>query len=120
MFRAQGESPRFWLRVALLAALAWALPPLAAALTDDPRPKPPKRLDTRQQAAIVALVCGPPPAGCARWTIRLTTAEAMRRGIVDDVGREANGRTTPQRKQVILKAPKQRARVAVACRVADL
>src|SRR6187549_536659 len=61
---------------------------LAAALTDDPRPKPPKRLDTRQQAAIVALVCGPPPAGCARWTIRLTTAEAMRRGIVADVGRE--------------------------------
>jgi len=31
-----------------------------AALTDDPRPKPPKLLDTRQQAAIVALVCGPP------------------------------------------------------------
>ena len=31
-----------------------------AALTDDPRPKPPKLLDTRQQAAIVAMVCGPP------------------------------------------------------------
>src|SRR5215470_80691 len=36
-----------------------------AALTDDPRPKPPKLLDTRQQAAIVAMVCGPPPAGYA-------------------------------------------------------
>jgi len=58
------------------------------ALTDDPRPKPPKLLDTRQQAAIVALVCGPPPAGYARWTIRVTTAEAKRRGIVADVGRE--------------------------------
>ena len=31
-----------------------------AALTDDPRPKPPKLLDTRQQAAIVAMVCGRP------------------------------------------------------------
>lgn len=58
------------------------------ALTDDPRPKPPKLLDTRQQAAIVALVCGPPPAGYARWTIRVTTAEAKRRGIVAAVGRE--------------------------------
>ena len=34
-----------------------------AALADDPRPKPPKLLDTRQQAAIVAMVCGPPPPG---------------------------------------------------------
>ena len=59
-----------------------------AALTDDPRPKPPKLLDTRQNAAIVAMVCGPPPAGYARWTVRVTTDETKRRGIVADVGRE--------------------------------
>lgn len=59
-----------------------------AALTDEPRPKPPKLLDTRQQAAIVALVCGPPPTGYARWTVRVTTEETKRRGIVADVGRE--------------------------------
>ena len=59
-----------------------------AALTDDPRPKPAKLLDTRQQAAIVAMVCGPPPAGYARWTVRVTTEETTRRGIVADVGRE--------------------------------
>lgn len=59
-----------------------------AALTDDPRPRPPKLLDTRQQAAIVALVCGPPPAGYARWTVRVTTEETKRHGIVADVGRE--------------------------------
>ena len=58
------------------------------ALRDDPRPKPPKLLDTRQQAEIVAMVCGPPPAGYARWTIRVTTEEAQRQGIVADVGRE--------------------------------
>lgn len=59
-----------------------------AALTDDPRPTPPKLLDTRQQAAIVAMVCGPPPAGYARWTVRVTTEETKRQGIVADVGRE--------------------------------
>jgi hypothetical protein len=58
------------------------------ALRDDPRPKPSKLLDTRQQAAIVAMVCGPPPPGYARWTIRVTTEETQRRGIVADVGRE--------------------------------
>ena len=63
-------------------------PCIAEALTDDPRPKPPKLLDTRQQAAIVAMVCAPPPTGYARWTIRVTTEEAKRRGIVADVGRE--------------------------------
>ena len=52
-----------------------------AALSDDPRSKPPKLLDTRQQAAIVAMVCGPPPAGYARWTIRVTTEETKRRGM---------------------------------------
>ena len=59
-----------------------------AALTDDPRPKPEKLLDTRQQAAVVAMVCGPPPTGYARWTVRVTTEETKRRGIVADVGRE--------------------------------
>ena len=58
------------------------------ALRDDPRPIPPRRLDARQEAAVVALVCGPPPAGSARWTIVLTTQEVTRRGIVADVGRE--------------------------------
>ena len=59
---------------------------VADALTDDPRPKPSKLPDTRQQAAIVAMVCGAPPAGYARWTVRVTTEEAKRHGIVADVG----------------------------------
>ena len=55
---------------------------LEAALTDDPRPKPDKMLDSAQQAAIVAMVCGPRPAGHARWTIVLTAREAQRRRVV--------------------------------------
>jgi hypothetical protein len=61
---------------------------LDAALTDDPRPKPEKMLDAHKQAAIVAMVCGPPPPGHARWTIVLTALEAQRRGLVPKVGRE--------------------------------
>jgi hypothetical protein len=61
---------------------------LAAALSDEPRPKPPKLLDATPQAAIVAMVCGPPPPGHARWTIVLTAAEAQQRGVIREVGRE--------------------------------
>ena len=58
------------------------------ALSDDPRPKPAPLLDSTQEAALVAMVCGPPPEGRARWTVRLVAAEAMRRGIAPTLGRE--------------------------------
>lgn len=61
---------------------------LEAALTDDPRGKPEPRLDSAQSAAVVAMVCGPPPEGRARWTVRLVTEQAMQRGIASQVGRE--------------------------------
>ncbi len=61
---------------------------LQAALTDDPRGKPEPRLDSAQKAAVVAMVCGPPPEGRARWTVRLITEQAVRRGITSHVGRE--------------------------------
>src|SRR5438067_1873970 len=61
---------------------------LTLALSDDPRPKPPRLLDSSQEAAVVAMVCGPVPEGHARWTTALIAAEAARRGIVPRVGRE--------------------------------
>jgi hypothetical protein len=61
---------------------------LAKALSDEPRPKPAPMLDSTQQAALVAMVCGPPPEGRARWTVRLLAVEAGKRGVVDKVGRE--------------------------------
>jgi putative transposase len=61
---------------------------LVKALSDEPRPKPSPMLDSTQQAALVALVCGPPPQGRARWTVRLLAVEASKRGVVDKVGRE--------------------------------
>lgn len=61
---------------------------LQMALTDDPRPKPAPILDSVQEAAVVALACGPPPEGRARWTVRLLAMEAKSRKVVDSVGRE--------------------------------
>ena len=109
----QALSERRWRRIRILELLdqGWNLTPTAAAvgtyprevrrvgwrylergleaaLSDDPRPKPAKLLDAKQQATIVAMVCGPPPDGYARWTIVLTAQEARRRGVVGKVGRE--------------------------------
>jgi hypothetical protein len=61
---------------------------LDAALVDEPRPAPPRLLDTRQEAAVVSMVCAPPPDGHSRWSIVLATVEAKRRGIAARVGRE--------------------------------
>jgi hypothetical protein len=61
---------------------------LEYALTENPRPKPAPKLDSGQQAAVVAMVCGPPPEGRARWTLRLLAEEASRRGITESVGYE--------------------------------
>jgi hypothetical protein len=62
---------------------------LQHALSEDARPKPERKLDSNQEAAVVALVCGPPPKGQRRWSTRLLAEEVSRRGIVDKIGREA-------------------------------
>ena len=61
---------------------------LEASLEDDPRPHPPKLLGSKEEAALTAMVCGPPPEGRARWTIRLVAEEAVRRAIVPKMGRD--------------------------------
>ena len=37
---------------------------------------------------IIAMVCGPPPAGRARWSVRLIAQEAVKRKLVEHVGPE--------------------------------
>lgn len=61
---------------------------LHAALLEPSRPSRQKVLDTRQSVSILAMACEPPPQGRARWTVRLITSEAMRRGIVKQISRE--------------------------------
>jgi transposase len=61
---------------------------LERALYERPRPGKALLLDAPQRQRIVALVCGPPPAGRARWTVRLLAEEAVKRKLVPRVGRE--------------------------------
>ena len=61
---------------------------LESALHEKPRPGQRRRLDVGQSQRIIALVCGPPPAGQARWTVRLIVEEAVKRKLVAKVGRE--------------------------------
>jgi putative transposase len=41
-----------------------------------------------QSQRIIAMVCSAPPAGQARWSVRLIAAEAVKRKLVPGVGRE--------------------------------
>ncbi|HVO60887.1 MAG TPA: helix-turn-helix domain-containing protein [Terriglobales bacterium] len=61
---------------------------LERALYERARPGKAAWLDALQRQRIVALVCGPPPAGRARWTVRLLTEEVVQRNLVPRVGRE--------------------------------
>jgi transposase len=43
------------------------------------------KLDGRQEAQLVALACGPPPEGRARWTLRLLTERLVELEIVPSI-----------------------------------
>jgi len=61
---------------------------LESALSEKPRPGQPPRLKAGQSQRIIAMVCGPPPAGQARWSVRLIAEEAVKRKLATQVGRE--------------------------------
>jgi len=61
---------------------------LESALYEKPRPGQQRRLDASQSQRIIAMVCGSPPAGQARWSVRLIAQEAVKRKLVAKVGRE--------------------------------
>ena len=61
---------------------------LESALYEKPRPGKQPALDTGQSQRIIAMVCGPPPQGRARWNVRLIAEEAVKRKLVPHVGRE--------------------------------
>ena len=61
---------------------------LEAALYEKPRPGQRRVLDAGQSQRIIAMVCGPPPQGQARWSVRLIAQEAVKRKLARRVGRE--------------------------------
>jgi transposase len=61
---------------------------LDSALYERLRPGTKRVLDTGQSQRIVAMVCGPPPEGRARWSVRLIAEEAAKRKLAPPVSRE--------------------------------
>lgn len=61
---------------------------LERAIQEPSRPGAERVLNEKQSNQIIAMVCGAPPEGRARWSLELIAAEAKRRGIVKTVGRE--------------------------------
>jgi putative transposase len=61
---------------------------LERALYEKQRPGAAPTLDPSHRQRIIAMVCADPPAGYARWTVRLIAAEAVKRKLVPRVGRE--------------------------------
>jgi putative transposase len=61
---------------------------LDGALYEKQRPGAAEVLDANQKQRIIAMVCSDPPAGRARWTVRLVAEEAVKRKLAPQVGRE--------------------------------
>ena len=60
---------------------------LKRAIYDAPTPGQMPLLDAEHGQRIIAMVCGPPPAGRARGTVRLIAEEAVRRKLAGHVSR---------------------------------
>lgn len=60
------------------------------ALNGQKRAKPPraKRLDGEQEAQLIAVRLGEPPAGFANWSLRLLAHQAVELAIVETVSHE--------------------------------
>ena len=55
------------------------------------------KLDGTQEAHLVALVCGPPPPGAARWTLTLLANQLVELKIVDSIAAETVRQTLKKR-----------------------
>jgi len=64
-------------------------------LNGRPQSKPPRQkvLDGEQEAKVIALRLGRPPAGFSNWTLRLLAAQAVALEIVESISYETVRRT---------------------------
>ena len=56
-------------------------------------PPTPRKLDGAGEARLIALACGEPPDGRARWTLRLLAGQMVELAIVDGISHETVRRT---------------------------
>lgn len=54
---------------------------LEGAIEEPSRPGRERAIQPKEEAHLIAMVCGPAPEGRARWAVRLIAEEAHRRGI---------------------------------------
>lgn len=47
-----------------------------------------RKLDGRQEARLIALACSKPPAGKARWTLRMLADEMVELEVIDSLSHE--------------------------------
>lgn len=56
-------------------------------------PPVPRKLDGQQEAEVIALRLGTPPAGYANWTLRLLARKVVELGIAPEISHETVRRT---------------------------
>lgn len=61
---------------------------LEAAVNRKKLPPRLRKLDGAQEARLVAVACGPPPEGRARWSLRLLAERLVTLEIVDEISHE--------------------------------
>ena len=61
-----------------------------------------KPLDGEAEARLLAVACGKPPEGRARWTLRLLAERLVELEVVESVGMETVRQTLKKRPQVVV------------------
>jgi hypothetical protein len=61
-------------------------------------PPVPSKITGEVEAKILALCCGKPPEGRARWTLRLVEEKTVELGIVDSISDNTIGRLLKKRR----------------------
>ena len=59
----------------------------------NPNSAPRRIFDGAAEAKLIALACGPAPAGCAKWTLRLLEEKVVELQIVESASDNTIGRT---------------------------
>lgn len=58
----------------------------------------PRKLDGEAEARLIALSCGEPPEGAAKWTLRLLASELVRLEIVESISPETVRQTLKKKR----------------------
>jgi transposase len=74
---------------------------LEAALQERPRPGAQPKLDSKQEAFLIALACSEPPEGREHWTMQLLANRLVELEIVESISDETVRRVLKKRSQAL-------------------